>query len=138
MPHLVKHGARGTHESTVIAPSLTALLDGLIEDVPVDSLRPALDELLRARSVQGLAPSAAVSFVFDLKRVMRQALPPEALASPCSEYLLALDNRIDRLGLAAFDVYVGLREQIFDLRVKDVQRQTAWWLRKARPADGSP
>ena len=38
------------------------------------------------------------------------------------DQVLLLDSRIDALALRAFDVYMGCREQVYELRVNEVKR----------------
>ncbi len=54
--------------------SLAELLDGIIRGVDPEELSSALDRVIRVRAVQEFAPSAAVSFVFDLKGLLREVV----------------------------------------------------------------
>jgi hypothetical protein len=97
-------------------------------------LDEALDELLRIRSVQEFTPSQAVGFIFELKRAIREALGEGAPAGVDSE----VEKRIDRLALMAFDVYSRCREEIHDVRLREVKRSSEFALRAAgaKPARG--
>jgi len=98
---------------------LAELLDGVFLGVDPDELGSALDRVIRVRAVQEFEPSAAVGFVFDLKDLLREVTRVEAADS-----LDALDHRIDRLGLCAFDVYMRCREQMWMIRAKEIRNQS--------------
>ena len=98
---------------------LAALLDGVLRGDEPDELVPALDLVIRVRAVQEFAPSAAVRFILDLKNLLREVTGVEAADS-----LDALNHRIDRLGLCAFDVYMRCREQMWMIRVKEIRNQS--------------
>ena len=40
--------------------------------------------------------------------------------------LTELERQIDRVALAAFDVFVQCREQVYELRVNEVKRRVSW------------
>ena len=101
---------------------LAELLDGIIRGVEPEELSTALDRVVRVRAVQEFAPSAAVSFVFDLKKLLREVVgkPTTDGENPFD----AVDNRIEQLGLAAFDVYMGCREQMWMIRLREIRNQS--------------
>ena len=101
---------------------LAELLDGLIRGVEPESLSSALDRVIRVRAVQDFAPSAAVSFVFDLKDLVREALGVTNADGEKSMDMIG--NRIERLGLIAFDVYMGCREQMWAIRAQEIRNQS--------------
>jgi len=97
---------------------LADIVAGLAGDVGHEVFEPALDRVIRVRAVQDFSPAAAVGFVFDLKRIVREELDPSI--GDLSE----LDGRIDRLGLQAFDVYMRCREQVWAIRAKEIRSQS--------------
>jgi hypothetical protein len=101
-----------------VRTGLERLLDGLCAGSPAAELAPALDGIIRIRAVQELQPSAAVGFVIDLKRVLREAFAGGGL--PEAERA-ALEEAIDRLALEAFDVYARCRETLFEIRVRELK-----------------
>lgn len=96
---------------------------------------PFVDRIVRIRAVQDYTPSQAVGFVLGLKPVVRQALAkdmakhPEAaaLAAELSEF----EARVDELALIAFDIYVGCREKIYELKAQEVKNMYYNALRRA-------
>jgi len=101
---------------------LAELLDGIIRGVEPDELSSALDRVIRVRAVQEFSPSAAVSFVFELKNLIREAVGE---SNPDSKKSFdAIDNRIERLGMRAFDVYMVCREQMWKIRAQEIRNQS--------------
>ena len=97
---------------------LAAIVDGLVGGEEDEAFEQALDRIIRVRAVQDFSAAAAVGFVFDLKRIVREELdqPVGGLAE--------LDGRIDRLGMQAFDVYMRCREQMWAIRAKEIRSQS--------------
>ena len=91
--------------------SLAVLLEQLHGAMEPAEIARALDDIVRLRAVQELAPSDAVGFVFLLKPVLRKLAP--------GEDLLSLNERIDALALLAFDKYMHCREQLAEIRLKE-------------------
>jgi hypothetical protein len=101
------------------------LFDALIQGTTGPELDELLRDMLRIRAVQEMAPSTAVGFVLDLKTAVRAELG--APGEPSRETALAaLDDRIDRLALAAFDIYVEFRDELARIRIREVQRKVSW------------
>jgi len=101
---------------------LAEVLDGIIRGVEPNELSSALDRVIRVRAVQEFAPSAAVSFVFDLKDLVREAVG--GTNADADGFLDTIDARIERLGLCAFDVYMGCREQMWAIRAQEIRNQS--------------
>jgi len=101
---------------------LAELLDGVLRGVEPDELSSALDRVIRVRAVQEFAPSAAVGFVFDLKDLLREVT--KNAGTDAAGTLDALEDRIERLGLCAFDVYMRCREQMWAIRAQEIRNQS--------------
>jgi hypothetical protein len=90
----------------------------------------ALEDIVRIRSVQQLAPSRAVGFVYKLRDAIRAELEPELAGGAHAAEREEVDAGIERLALRAFDTYVGFREQILRLRQRELERSVASILRR--------
>ena len=101
---------------------LSELLDGVFRGVEPDELTSALDRVIRVRAVQEFSPSAAVGFVFDLKDLLHEVT--KDAGADAADSLDALDDRIERLGLHAFDVYMSCREQMWSIRMQEIRNQS--------------
>jgi hypothetical protein len=110
-------------------------LDGLLQGANAERISECLHEIIKIRAVQQFSPSEAVSFVFCLKEAIR-AEGREELgdAKFCSE-LVQFERQIDRVALAAFDLFVQCREQVYELRVNEMKRNVSWIVGKLNQRD---
>jgi hypothetical protein len=92
--------------------SLGAMARELFGDMDRAALAAPLDAVVRLRAVQGFTPSQALGFIFELRPAAAEV--PGAMTA-------SLQPRIDELALMAFDKYMSCREQIFELRTKELR-----------------
>ena len=118
----VRAGTRGTFQT---------ILNGM----DTEELRSHLDEIIRVRAVQELSPSEALSFVFSLRSVVRKVIPEMDADSRLHREVAEFDEKIDRVALVAFDLYAERREEVSQLRIKEVKRQVAWVFEKMNQRD---
>jgi hypothetical protein len=119
-----------------VGSTILAAMQGLLDEIlgggcNPDNISKYLDNIIRIRAVQDFAPSSAVSFVFALKRVIREELAREPQDAALAEELLAFEGRIDQLSLLAFDVYSQCREKIYEIRVNEIKSASATLFRRA-------
>ena len=100
-----------------VSREIEPLFEGLLEDRDDEKFSASLDSILKIRSVQDFAPSKAVGFIFLLKRAIAETLGNEDLKRSVLEEWLKFQSRIDDLALLAFDVYMGCREKICEVRI---------------------
>lgn len=118
-----------------LTQGLDVLGDALIDDRDTAEIDATLEDVIRIRAVQELPPSVGVGFLQALKR----AVELEAGKALEAAALRTFDQRVDRLTLRAFDLYMACRTRIFELRIDDLRRNTLdireqVALRKARQA----
>lgn len=102
--------------------TLEAVLDALIENAEPDYLARQLDALIRIRAVQTMfTPSQATAFILDLKKVVRNTLKTDLQDADLQAQLLKFEERIDRLLLIAFDIFVRCREKIYSMKATEEQ-----------------
>jgi hypothetical protein len=106
------------------------IVEALLGEMDAEAIRPHLQRIIKIRAVQQLTTSQAVGFVFQLKEAIRAELAEEAGDAQFAPEWAELDGRIDRIALAAFDIFVQCREQICELRVNEVKRRVSWILAK--------
>ncbi len=99
---------------------LANLLDGLLDARAAAELLPELEPVERLRAVQDYTPSQALAFLFLLKDVLREAetLP----GGPATAERETIEERLDQLMLAAFDLYMRCREDIWKIEVNAAKR----------------
>jgi hypothetical protein len=101
---------------------LADLLDGVIRGAEDQEFESPLDDVIRVRAVQEFSPSAAVEFVFALKKIVREELAVSGREETTEA--TAFDSAIDHLGLLAFDVYMSCREQLWAIRAKQIRNES--------------
>jgi hypothetical protein len=103
---------------------LQTLFDLLTE--PLDHARAlgALDPIVRIRAIQDFTASRATAFVFDLKTVVRHAIPAVEDDRRSMQDRGDFDRRVDELGLIAFDIYMKCREKIYELKANEMRERT--------------
>lgn len=104
--------------------NLEAIFDQIVSTAPPDTVREMLDPIIRIRAIQDFTPAKAISWIFDLKDIIRDALALPAGDGQHLEELARLERRIDRFGLLAFDIYMQCREKIYDLKANEMRART--------------
>ena len=99
---------------------LTALYRALRSEEKVD-VTLVLEQLMKVRAVQAeQTPSESLSFMFELKNIVRDECRKEWSADLENEWS-ALANRLDRMALQAFDLYMASRERLFQVRIRELK-----------------
>jgi hypothetical protein len=109
-------------------PQIFAAIVG--EGDPIPAATGAMEAILRMRSVQDLAPSRAVGFVYLLREAIRNELEPELAGGAHAGELAEVESRIERIAFLGFDLYVRFRVQMFRLRQEELKRSVASLLRR--------
>jgi len=105
-----------------ILQSTSKLIPLLLTWNDAEAVAKALDQIVKIRAVQDFTPGQALSFVFLLKKLLRQEFTAELSARGALEELLRFETRVDNLAVIAFDLYVASRDQIARMRVEEVKR----------------
>jgi hypothetical protein len=109
------------------------LFEALLQGMLADTVSAFLDSMVRIRAIQEFAPSEALSFIFRLKKVIREELGPDVLHQPgIADELTAFESAIDDLALFAFDIFMKCREKIYDLKANEARSMTFRLLQQAR------
>jgi hypothetical protein len=116
-----------------LAEGTEGLFDGLLKGLLPEEVSLFLDSTVRIRAIQDFAPSEAVSFIFQLKSVVRQELGNEILRQQgIAEELLVFESAVDDLALFAFDLYMKCREKIYELKANEARNMTFRLLQQAK------
>ncbi len=102
-----------------LSEELEPILDALLDEQDLASMEPSLDRIIRVRALQDMSPADAVSFVLVLKEVF-----PEVVGSSTQAVKDEFDRRVDDLLLLAFNVFSRCREQVYDIRVKEIRNRS--------------
>lgn len=118
------------------------LFDLMLAWDDAEAISAALERLVKIRAIQDFTPSQAISFVFGLKKILRDEYFKELRRDGDLDQLLAFEARVDNLALMAMDLYSKCREALYNMRVKEVKSAQYNLLRRARmivdqPAKGA-
>jgi hypothetical protein len=117
---------------TTLSREVESLYHELLHGMDPERLNASLEEIIRIRAVQDFSPSKAMSFIFLLKKVLREELDKEIKESPAaSQELLTLESSLDEMALRGFDLYMRCREKIYEIRAKETKNQVSRLLQKA-------
>lgn len=95
----------------------SAVQKGNLDDIQTQDWEPArdmLENLSRARALQGFTPSETANFVFSLKKPLFTRLQQESRSDPAAlaEELWMTTTLLDKLGLYTIEVFQKSREQV--------------------------
>jgi hypothetical protein len=121
-----------------ISEGVEGIFDDLISGIDRERVAPFLDKIIRIRAIQDFAPSQAVSFIFFLKTIIREELAKEIHESGLSDELEKMEDQIDSLGLIAFDIFMGCREKLYDIKANEMKNMTFRLLQKANMISDKP
>ncbi len=127
---------------TTFLQELTAVFEELSFGEGAGAVRDFLDKIVRIRAVQDFSPASALAFVFDLKQAVRDLVWGKCADRELLEELARYEARVDDLALQAFNLYVECREQLYELRVREVKSSAFRLLKRAEmivetPEEGS-
>jgi hypothetical protein len=109
-----------------ISLSLEALFKELLKAKEMDHeiLTSLLDPIIRIRAIQNFSPGQAISFIFLLKKAIRENIKKEASEEQLFNELLLFESKIDQLVMIAFNLYMECKEKIYDLKANEMRNTT--------------
>ena len=111
----------------LVRQCIEALVEALDTGVDREKIVPPLEGLLKLRALQDFTPSQALQFVFTVKTTLREEL---SFAPQAPEWD-TLDTRVDAIALVAFDVYMGCREKVYEVRYNQLKKLNHVMLERA-------
>lgn len=118
-----------------ISQGINGIFDELLNEADTDKVSPFLDNIIRIKAVQDFFPSQAMSFIFLLKKAIRESLGNnlgnKIHGTHISEELLLFESTIDDLALLSFDIYMKCREKVYELKANEARNMTFRLLQKA-------
>lgn len=108
------------------------------EHIIEDRVREALERFVKLRSVQDFSPSQGIGVFYLLKPLMRAHVLPKCMAAGKLDDYLEAESRLDTLALMAFDMYISTRENLAEMRIKEIKDQHVQLVRWAQNVEGSP
>jgi hypothetical protein len=122
-----------------ILHGIQAVYDEFLQSTDHEKLSPHLDRIIRIRAVQDFSPAQAISFVFALKKIVKDELQNHLHENriPVSE-IAAFESRVDDLALLAFTVYSQCRERLYEVRLTEFKTRTYRLLQRANLLEEIP
>lgn len=102
---------------------LEKLYDSLLKGIGVNEYHE-LEELIKVRAVQDFSPSNALSFIFDLKKIVREELGDSGQLEKLIKELCVFEEKVDTLLSLAFDLYTQSRDKIHELRLAEIKARS--------------
>lgn len=124
-----------------VSEGVEGIFEDILEGIDKERVSVFLDNIIRIRAIQEFTASQAISFIFFLKKIIRDELAVEIRENSLSDELTLLETQIDSLGLIAFDIFMGCREKLYDIKANEMKNMTFRLLQKANlicenPAEG--
>lgn len=125
-----------------ISLEIEKIFDELLKAKSTEDLPNHVDALVRIRAVQDYSPSGAVSFLLLLKDILREEILKDNPDQALYRSVLDFEIKIDQLCLLAFDIYMGCREEVWELKAREFKNSTSRLLQRAKMvcpvSDGDP
>ena len=108
--------------NTIIS-SLEKIYDTIFTGDSVDEYN-GLEEIIKVRTVQDFSPSDALSFLFDLKKIIRSELQKCDQKVEAMDELYDIEERFDSLFKKAFNYYNDCRQKIQDIKMAEIKSRS--------------
>ncbi|MBC8208645.1 MAG: RsbRD N-terminal domain-containing protein [Desulfobulbaceae bacterium] len=82
---------------------------------------PPLEQIMRIRAVQKFPPSQAVSPIHAIKHISRDIIEKNKETKHLIGQLYDFEFAVDLAVLAAFDLYMQCREQLYQVRIAEIK-----------------
>jgi hypothetical protein len=115
-----------------ISQEIKVLYDELFHVKNSDKLFTSLDNILKIKAVQEFSPSQAITFIYLLKKVIRKECITSIRKDNLFEELLEVENKIDKIALYSFDIYMKYRERLYKIKVNEVKRGVSSFLKRSK------
>ena len=106
-----------------ISTNAEKIVDEIISDRDLTSIKILLIDILKIRAVQEFTPSEAVGFINPLKDVINNELKDDLHDDLLFHELIDLYLFLDQVTLIAFDIYSELRETVYRIRLKELRNK---------------
>lgn len=105
----------------IVRKNTELILNGLLNASGSEDCLEPLQEICRLKAVEEVSPGEALGFIFALKEIIGDELPPGTGKNEVT-ILRALDKRIDDMALRAFDYYADCRARIYQMKLDELKR----------------
>jgi hypothetical protein len=106
-----------------IITSLEKIYDNILNGDSIEDIDGLL-EIIKVRAVQDFSPSDALSFLFDLKKIIRSELLKNEQNIDTMNELYDFDEKFDSLLKTAFNFYNDCRLKIQDIKMAEIKSRS--------------
>lgn len=107
-----------------IFTSLQKVFDGILNEMNMEECHQGLEEIVKLRAVQSFSPYQSLSFIFELKRIIRSEVQQNNNDAAIINELFTFEDRFDELIGLSFDLFTKYREKIFDIKIKEIKSRS--------------
>ncbi len=104
-----------------IRDALGRLFPLLVRGAAATEMHGPLEQILAIRAVQDFTPSQALAPLNAVKHITREVFTADRERSRFVTELYDFDFAVDLAVLAAFDIYMGCRERLHDVRIAEIK-----------------
>ncbi len=101
--------------------AFSSLFPLLVKGSGRDECQPFLEQFISIRAVQQFSPSQALAPVNAVKHIVREVFSADKKCQHLVSELYDFDFAVDLCLLAAFDIYMGYRERLYSVRLREVR-----------------
>lgn len=105
----------------IIRNNADNIYDEIISGNNLEKIRLQLEDIIKIRAVQDFTPSNAIGFVYILKKVICEELQEFVNDKMLLNEFYEINERIDRIALLAFDIYMECKEKVHRLRMNEIR-----------------
>jgi hypothetical protein len=106
-----------------IVTSLGKIYEGILSGKDTGYV-DGLEEIIKIRAVQDFSPSVALSFLFNLKNIIRIEISKIDQNAETLRALYDLDKGFDTLYKQAFDIYNDCRMKIQEIKIAEIKSRS--------------
>ncbi|CAO0822175.1 RsbRD N-terminal domain-containing protein [Desulfarculales bacterium] len=114
-----------------LAKETDILFGELVGDMDREKILASLNRIVRIRAIQDFSPTQALGFIPSLKTLIWHELGQQIAQKGLAEEMCALEGRLDQVLLMAFDVFIEVRQRIYEMKAEEVKRLYYQVIRRA-------
>ncbi len=104
-----------------VREAFTQLFDLLSRGEDSKTYKKPLEQFISIRSVQQFTPSQALAPLNAVKHITRDVFKKDKERSHLAEELYDFEFNVDLAVLAGFDIFMGFRERLYQIRINEIR-----------------
>ncbi len=99
------------------------ILSQILGEMDLVLIEESLDKIIKIRAIQEFSASEAVSFLLFLKNIISEEIKADECKDIQTSDVLTIYERIDKIMLMAFDIYMNNRERISQIKINEIKKK---------------